>query len=66
MPRLTDAERLALRNAILETANAVDDRVNATTVQQKLAARDRYVNGWVSALIVIFNAVKHGSQGDYE
>lgn len=62
---LTPEEQTALVNAVAEIANAINDRVNATTAQQRQAALTRFNTGMRAYTIAILNMTKHGTTGDY-
>lgn len=63
---LTPEERTRIVAAVDETAMAINDRVNATTAQQRQAAYERYKAGMFALLIAFANVLKHGTQGDYQ
>lgn len=58
-----DLDKLVV--GVTETALAINDRINATNASQRLAAQNRYINGWRDVLRVVLNLSRHGTQGDY-
>ena len=61
----TPEERQAWQAAVQEIAAAINDRVIATTGAQRTAAQQRFVTGMLAYTLIIMNAHKHGTQGDY-
>jgi hypothetical protein len=61
----TPEERQAWQAAVQEIAGAVNDRVIANTAQLRQAAQQRFISGMLAYTLVIMNAHKHGTQGDY-